>query len=205
MERIVWGMIHTILLFLSLTLSGRATSSSDTVVLLIDFQHDFASTQGAWPADSTLSAQAIASASALVQHARARGWPVVRTANAFSPWDPGNLFRRHAAVRGTPGARWVMQDTLPNEPLFTKTGSNAFGSDSLSEWFENHPGSTIWIAGFFAEGCALSTAEGARKRGHRVLSAPELVASTDSTRWRKGWQCLRRNGVEGAEVPFKKH
>lgn len=189
----------TTFLALLLSLSSapwEPTQSRDTLVLLIDFQHDFASSAGAWPADSLLARQAMESARRLVRTAHSRGWPVARVANAFSPWDPGNLFRHGAAVRGRPGARWVLDDTLPGEPFFTKRGPDAFRSDSLAAWFSARPGSVVWVAGFFAEGCVTSTACSALGRGHRVLSHPSLVASPDSVHWRCAWEELREVGVE---------
>lgn len=167
----------------------------DTVVLLVDFQHDFASSDGAWPSPPELSAKTLASAGALVQRAHDRGWPVVRVANAFHPWDPGNLFRNHAAIRGRPGARWILPDTLLQGPLFLKTGADGFGSEGLSDWFAQHPASVVWVAGYFAEGCVLSTARSALGRGLTVVSSPSLMASADSSCWRKGWAKMCQAGV----------
>lgn len=189
-------MILTTLLALLLAgVALRETSPPDTVVLLIDFQHDFASPDGAWPAAPELSRSAQDGALELVRRANSRGWPVVRVANAFAPWDPGNLFRRHAAIRGRPGARWILPDTSLQGPLFSKTGPDGFGAAPLRTWFASHPGAVVWIAGFFAEGCVLATAKSALARGHTVVSSPELVASVDSGSWRKGWTRLRNAGV----------
>lgn len=194
-------MILTTLLTLILAaVAPRETSVPDTVVLLIDFQHDFANPDGAWPAAPELSRSTQRSAIDLVRLANTRGWKVVRVANAFHPWDPGNLFRRHAAIRGRSGARWILPDSLDQGPLFTKTGSNGFGSEELATWFESHPGSVVWITGFFAEGCALATAESAVKRGHTVVSHPSLLASTDSSSWRKGWRCMRKAGIVEGQI-----
>jgi nicotinamidase-related amidase len=198
--RIVQPMILTTLL--TLLLAGVApgeTTPPDTVVLLIDFQQDFASPDGAWPAAPELSRTAQDGALALVRHAHSRGWHVVRVANAFAPWDPGNLFRRHAAIRGRPGARWILPDTLLQGPLFSKTGPDGFGAAPLRTWFASHPGAVVWIAGFFTEGCVLATVKSALARGHTVVSSPDLVASVDTVSWRKGWARLRKAGlVKGA-------
>lgn len=180
---------------LTFAVPALAAPPSDTVVLLVDFQHDFASSDGAWPAPPELSAKTLASAGALVQRAHDRGWPVVRVANAFHPWDPGNLFRNHAAIRGRPGARWILPDTLLQGPIFLKTRSDGFGSDGLSDWFAQHPASVVWVAGYFAEGCVLSTARSAIGRGFTVVSSPSLMASADSSCWRKGWAKMRKAGV----------
>ena len=189
---------------LTLAVSAFATPR-DTVILLVDFQHDFASPDGAWPAAPELSATTIASAGVLVRQANIRGWQVVRVANAFHPWDPGNLFRKHAAIRGRPGARWVLPDTLLQGPLFSKTGPDGFGSKGLVDWFSQHPASVFWVAGYFTEGCVLSTARSALERGHTVLSSPSLVASVDSASWRKGWERLRKAGVVEETLPAPAH
>lgn len=188
--------------FLVLSVSAFATPK-DTLVLLVDFQHDFASSDGAWPAAPELSATALANAENLVRHAHDRGWPVVRVANAFHPWDPGNLFRKRAAIRGRPGARWILPDTLLQGPLFPKTGPDGFRSKDLSDWFAHHPGAVVWVAGYFTEGCVLSTARSALARGRVVVSSPSLVASVDSASWRKGWARLREAGVVEGAVPSR--
>lgn len=169
----------------------------------MDFQHDFASFDGAWPAAQELSATALATTEKLVRHAHDRGWPVVRVANAFHPWDPGNLFRKHAAIRGRPGARWILPDTLLQGPLYSKTRPDGFGSEGLSDWFSRHPGAVVWVAGYFTEGCVLSTARSALARGHVVVSSPSLVASVDSASWRKGWARLRKAGVVEGVFPSR--
>lgn len=187
-------ILNPLRILLALAVSALATPR-DTIVLLIDFQHDFASSNGAWPASPELSATTLASAGALVHQAHTRGWLVVRVANAFHPRDPGNLFRKHAAIRGRPGARWILPDTLLQGPLFPKTGPDGFGSKDLEDWFAQHPASVVWVAGYFTEGCVLSTARSALRRGHVVVSSPHLVASVDSASWRKGWERLRQMGV----------
>ncbi|MCB9497427.1 MAG: isochorismatase family protein [Fibrobacteria bacterium] len=175
--------------------------AADTVVLLVDFQHDFASPDGAWPADPQLSREVLRNATNLVETAHSRGWSVVRVANAFSKWDPGNIFRHYAAIRGTPGARWILPDTTRQGPLFPKTSPDGFCSKGLNSWFEDHPGSVIWIAGFFAHGCVQATASSALCLGHTVLSSPSLIASPDSLDWKDGWKCMKEAGVVEAEVP----
>ena len=167
----------------------------DTVVLLVDFQHDFVSSDGAWPARPELSDTTMAHAHALVLHAQGQGWPVVRVANAFHPWDPGNLFRKGAAVRGRPGARWVLPDTVHQGPLFSKTRPDAFGSEELEAWFLERSPSVVWVAGYFAEGCMLSTAKSALRRGYTVVTNPSLMASGDSACWRRSWAKMRKAGV----------
>lgn len=194
-------MILTATIALTLSFATSPPAVPDTVVLLVDFQRDFATSTGAWPADPSLSRQAIDGATELVNAAHARGWSVVRVANAFSPWDPGNLFRRRAAIRGSSGAQWVLADSARQGALFSKTGPDGFASGSLSTWFESHSESVIWVAGFFTEGCVLSTAKSAIDRGHTVLSSPSLVASVDSASWRKGWSRLQKAGVVDVPVP----
>jgi len=97
-------------------------------------------------------------------------------------------------------SRWILPDTLLQGPLHSKTGPDGFRSKGLSDWFLRHPGAVVWVAGYFTEGCVLSTARSALARGHVVVSSPSLLASVDSASWRKGWARLREAGVvEGVD------
>ncbi|MBK8800491.1 MAG: isochorismatase family protein [Fibrobacteres bacterium] len=184
------------------TADGRRAPGSDTIVLLIDFQYDFADPRGAWPAQAPLAQQTIAAARQLVDTARSRGWPVLRIANEFSRRDFfGNLFRRQAAIQGSLGARLVAPFDSLDGPVFSKSSSDAFSSRKLSDWLANHPGSTLWVSGFFTEGCVASTTGSALRRGHRVLSNPSLSASPDSSSWRRGWRLMLSSGLQLATLP----
>lgn len=193
---------------LVLSLLGADTSpastppGSDTVVVLIDFQRDFALAGGAWPADAALSARTLSESERLARAAKERGWPIVRVANAFPAKDRiANWFRKGAAIAGSPGAKLVAPfDTLPG-PAFDKTSSSAFGSPSFREWLDGHGKPVLWIAGFFAHGCVAATALDARERGYTVLSGPGLVASPDSSTWRKGWNRMSNGGVREVDIP----
>jgi nicotinamidase-related amidase len=177
-------------------------SSKDTAVLLIDFQKDFVESSGRWPADTRLSRQTLATVDTLLQVARMRHWQILRATNDFPQLDVvGNLFRRGAAVRGLPGAAMVAAVDSIAGPVFPKYWPSAFSNRDLSAWSDEHPKTTIWVAGFFADGCVLHSARDACARGHVVLSSPHLVASPDSAAWRNGWRSLVAGGVREAELP----
>lgn len=187
---------------LSLVLTWTPVASQDTIVVLIDFQKDFAASDGAWPADRALGAQTLDASARLARTARERNWRIVRVANAFSPKDRiANWFRKGAAIAGSPGARLVPPfDTLPG-PLFEKANPSAFESMPFRKWMDDRGTAVLWVAGYFAHGCVAATALDALERGHVVLSHPSLVASPDSGDWRKGWSRMRKAGVRESGIP----
>jgi nicotinamidase-related amidase len=77
-------------------------------LLLIDFQDDFLEPDGRMPICRSQVAPVLAAAARAIEQARQAGDLVVAIGNEFRPDDRlMNLLRRHAAIAGSPGARWT--------------------------------------------------------------------------------------------------
>jgi len=162
------------------------SSSAPRALLLIDFQRDFLADDGRLPVARTQVGPVIAAANAAVATARADGALVIAIGNEFRRSDlVANLFRRHAAMAGSEGARWDDRVDRAGATYFPKWAGNAFSNPALGSFLTEHGVRTVTLAGVYADACITATAKGALARGLKVeILADAVAAGNDDARSR---------------------
>jgi nicotinamidase-related amidase len=173
-----------------------APGQTGRALLLIDFQEDFLAPTGRMPVDQGQVQPAIAAAQHAVDEAQRNGDLIVKIGNEFRPSDViGNVFRHHAAMRGTPGAAWDDRIDPPGATYLPKWKSDAFCNPDLATLLEEAQVAQICVAGLYAKACVSATAKSALKRGLSVQVIGDATAcSTDKSR-QNALEKLRGAGI----------
>lgn len=172
-----------------------------TAVLLLDLQRDFLEDGGKMAVDRAQVEPLLATVDAVVAEARARGLPVIRVGNAFSPNDVfGNLARNNAAIRGSAGAETDPRVTAEVDAAFDKTAPDAFSVDDFDAYLRERQVNRLVILGLFADGCVYWTTQGALNRGYSVLLVREGVAAANEGDREHALKSMRADGVEVVET-----
>ena len=176
---------------------AETTNPRHKALLLIDFQQDFLAPSGRMPVDQGQVQPAIDAARLAVNEARHDGDLIVKIGNEFSPSDViGNVFRHHAAMKGSPGAAWDGRIDPPEATYVSKWRSNAFCNPDLMALLDEAGVSHVRLAGLYAKACVGATAMGARKRGLSVqVIGDATVCSSDRSR-QAALDKLGRAGIE---------
>ena len=136
-----------------------------SAVLLVDLQVDFLDADGRLPVEQSAVPPLLKCVEAVVAEAHEVGVPIVHIVNAFPRWSIANIFRKFAAIEGSPGA--AIDDRVPRseaEPIFTKARSDAFSNAELETWMREHEIERILVLGVYADACVRRTVEGAVAR-----------------------------------------
>jgi nicotinamidase-related amidase len=145
-------------------------------LLIIDVQLDFTSPSGKLPADQHQVAEMIGRVNELVGRVQGR-IPVVCIGNEFKRWDPLNLFRKFAAIAGSPGTGLDPRLQVPSAAYFNKSRSSALSNPALQNYLQLHQIDGLLVTGLYAEGCVLATIRAALKRGLQVTVLTDCIAS----------------------------
>ena len=99
-----------------------------SAVVLIDLQRDFLASDGRLPVDPSQVPTIIRTTQELAERAREHNIPVVHVVNAFPRRSIANLFRKFAAIEGSPGSQIDERcpQPLEAEPTFEKSAGSAF-------------------------------------------------------------------------------
>ncbi len=127
-------------------------------LVLIDLQYDFLDAAGRMPVAAEQVASMLAEIGRSAAAAKAAGDPVFAVANRFARLDPGNLFRRFAAVAGFKGAAWDARAPEADAGCFTKASGSAFSNPKFEEALRSRGISEIVLTGVYASGCVAATA-----------------------------------------------
>jgi nicotinamidase-related amidase len=174
-----------------------ATDHSRRALLLIDFQKDFLDPSGRMPVDRGQVQPVIAAAQQAVDEARRNGDLIVKIGNEFRASDViRNVFRHHAAVKGSPGTAWDGRIDPPGATYVPKWKSDAFCNPELVALLEEAHVSQVRLAGLYAKACVRATAKGARKRGLSVQVIGDATACSSDKSRRNVIENLRRIGIE---------
>jgi nicotinamidase-related amidase len=166
-----------------------------TALLLIDFQRDFIQANGKMPVDQKQVESLLISANTAVRQARAEGALIIRIGNEFKRADPINIFRRFAAVEGSPGAMWDGRVSAQDSVYFPKWRGDAFCNPRLWEFLKQHAVQEVTLAGVYAGACVTATAKGALRRGLAVNVPALAVADASEHKRNKALMRLKRLGV----------
>ena len=161
-------------------------AKSPIALMLIDFQRDFLRPDGRMPVAAGHVEPVLAAAGRAAAFARRSAIPVVAIGNEFEPGDwLGNLFRRRASIRGSPGALWDERLPLDGARYLPKAQCDAFSNPQLDATLRSLGVKRIVVAGLFAQACVSATARSALARGFEVsLLADAIAGSSDASRER---------------------
>lgn len=139
--------------------------------------------------DSPLRApveSAVAAAATLVNHARAKGFPVIFTRVAYRPGtSEGGLFRRKVPTlavfeEGNPLGDFIDDPApLPGESIITKQYPSAFHGTPLAANLTADRIDTLLITGLTTSGCVRATATDALQHGFRPLVVADACGDRD--------------------------
>ena len=153
----------------------------------IDLQHDFLADDGRLRIERGQVPSVVGAARKLAELARERGIPVAHVVNLFPRRSIANLFRKFAAIEGSPGARIEERcpQPLPGEPTFEKARGDAFHRPGLQQWLEERGAKRLIVAGVFANACVKQTALSALAKGFEVIVVADGVgAGSEKSRLR---------------------
>lgn len=169
-----------------------------TALVLIDLQLDFLGPDGRLPVAKDQVAPLLARVTTLTAAARTAGLPVAHVVNAFPQKSWLNVFRRFAAVAGSPGAALDPRGPTPtpDEPVFTKARSDAFSHPELAAWLRARCVTRVVLCGVFANACVRATARGALAAGFEALVVRDGVAAASARSRDRGLAAIHRAGAQ---------
>lgn len=180
--------------------TARVTDTTNTkrrALLLIDFQEDFLDPGGRMPVDQDQVHPAIEAARRAVDEARDDGCLIVKIGNEFRRSDViGNLFRHHAAMKGSLGAAWDGRIDPPEATYVPKWKSDAFCNPDLVALLKQQRVDQVRLTGLYAKACVTATAKGGRKRGLSVQVIGDATACSSDKSRQAALDKLRRIGIE---------
>ncbi|MBO9541097.1 cysteine hydrolase [bacterium] len=174
-----------------------ALAGSRTALLLLDYQLDFLSEAARLPVGRDQVEELLEASNELVRRARSEGWEVVTIGNAFRRHDViGNLFRRGAAVAGSPGCALDPRLRAEGAAFFEKWRGSALTNPALIAHLAERQIATLVIAGVFTAGCVKATALDAARRGYQVVVPRNAVADKSKAVSDRACVFLERRGVQ---------
>jgi nicotinamidase-related amidase len=172
------------------------TRETATALLLLDLQRDFLKSDGRLPVAREAVDGLLANVNRLATHFAGQGGLVIYVLNEFSPWDfPANLFRRHAALRGRPGAELDPRVQVMSERRFPKAAGDAFSNPQLSPFLRENGVGKVLVAGVFAEACVTRTVSGARRLGFVPIVIADAVAGASRAKTEAALRRMRERGI----------
>lgn len=165
-------------------------------LLLIDFQEDFLAPNGRMPVDQGQVQPVLEAAHRAVDEAQLVEDLIVKIGNEFKPSDKvGNLFRHHAAMKGSHGAAWDGRIDPPGSTYLSKWRADAFCNPDLFALLEKVNVGQVRLAGLYAKACVSATAKGAHRRGLSVQVIGQATACSSDRSRRVALDKLRRMGI----------
>ena len=168
-----------------MTLTSRHTGMGDRPALLVvDASVGFTNPASPLGADFDGEIDRIAR---LMDHAHARGWPVLLSTVVYHDADQARVFRDKLPDLNvlTPGSPWVAIDPrLPLQPgdrVFEKTHASCFHGTQLAGWLAAAAVDTIIVAGFTTSGCVRASAVDALQHDFRTLVVEDAVGDRDAS------------------------
>jgi nicotinamidase-related amidase len=173
------------------------TDHRRTALLLIDFQEDFLDPSGRMPVDQDQVQPVIEAAQQAVDEARRNGDLIVKIGNEFRASDViGNVFRHHAAMKGSPGAAWDGRIDPSGATYIPKWKADAFCNPDLAILLEDAHVGQLRLAGLYAKACVTATAKKAHQRGLSVQVIGDATACSSGKSRQNALDKLRRIGIE---------
>jgi nicotinamidase-related amidase len=166
-----------------------------TALVVMDMQRDFLEDAGRMPVSRDQVSGVIVANNRLIDFASRSGLPVIYVVNAFAPSDIANLFRRGAAVAGTPGAALDSRLHVIGDWRIAKTEGSAFGNPQMDALLQRLQVGRLIITGVYAGGCVSDTVRAALQRGYAVTVVRDAVADAGPGQVDGACDALRRQGA----------
>jgi nicotinamidase-related amidase len=170
-----------------------------TAVLLIDLQKDFLDSKaGRLPVTEDGAAAVLQAANEILARRALPDALIVLVLNRFpAEARVANFFRKHAAIRGSPGAEPDRRlEHLGNATIVTKSKPSAFSNPELQGLLAAHRVRKLLVLGVFAEGCVRATVADAVRLGYAVRVVESAVASDALWKKRAALWFMRRAGAQ---------
>jgi nicotinamidase-related amidase len=152
-------------------------------LLVIDIQHDFTQPNGRMPVAADQAEQTITNINAMLEASEAKAVLPVYVGNEFGRFDPLNLFRNFASVKGTAGSRLDPRLRVVGNGYFSKRTGNAFSNPGLASFLREAGVEQLYLTGLYAEACVFETFKGARRLGFDCVVVKDAIATkTDERR-----------------------
>ena len=179
-------------------LPSKRTRMTDTALLVIDMQRDFLEHTGKLPLAEDRAERTLRSVNAAIADAVASGKAVVYVVNAFRDGDWTNIFRKWAAIEGTPGAELHPRLSIVSPHVFPKDRGNALSNPALLEFLRERKIVGLVIVGVYADQCVAATVKGARDHGFEVIVLQEAVGAVSDARAEAAVRRFRQLGARVA-------
>jgi nicotinamidase-related amidase len=180
-----------------LVCESKQSSMIERALLVVDIQNDFTGQRAKLPIDKLQTNEIIANINKLIEYAQQLRFVVVYIGNEFALYNPLNIFRNFAAIKGSQGAKLDPKLVVVNNNYFPKQTGDAFSNPDLIDFLKRNKIREILLTGVKAEACTLHTTKGALRNSLAV----KVVADAVGTKSQKKWQaCLDRYSQIGAEI-----
>ncbi|MHB8461729.1 MAG: cysteine hydrolase family protein [Vulcanimicrobiaceae bacterium] len=166
-----------------------------TALLVIDMQRDFLETSGRLALPAVIAKRTLEGVNAAVAHSVVAGEEVVYIVNAFRDGDWTNIFRKWAAIAGTPGAELDPRLTVASAYMFTKDRGDAFSNRALLDFLHERAIQMVTITGVYADHCVQATVRGALCNGFSVTVLADAIGSSSDVRVTKAIARFRQLGA----------
>jgi nicotinamidase-related amidase len=169
-----------------------------SAVLLMDLQHDFLGADGSrMPVDAEGADVIIRTANAILgKEVLAQVIPILIVNQFPKSARIANIFRKGAAVTGSPGANLDSRiRNVGQTTIIAKESSSAFSNPELDRYLQAEGIGDLYVMGVFAEGCVRSTVLDAMRRGYSVRVIADSVASNASWKKRFALWAMKRAGA----------
>lgn len=165
-------------------------------LLLLDYQRDFLAQDGRLPIAQNQVRSLIEHTKEAIAVAQQQGYLLIMIGNEFRQNQfLSNLFRRRAAMKGSPGATWDERVLVPHASYLPKWKGNAFSNPELRKVLHEQKITTIVLAGVFAKHCIRATANAATTQGFTVQILASAVGCTSDKSKEMALRSLSKRGV----------
>lgn len=168
----------------------------NTAILVLDIQKDFLANNARMPVAKHQSGSMLQQINRVIDDFHSAQLPIIYIGNEFErvQWI-SNLFRNHAAIKGSPGAKLDERLHVVNDMYFSKKVGSALTNRLLVEFLTKNRFRHLVIVGLFAEGCVSATAKHALKSGFEVTVLSDAVAGASDVKRDKALANLKSFGA----------
>ncbi len=146
-------------------------------LLIVDIQNDFTSLNAKMPVEEKQAAEMIANLNELVNKPYDSALTVIYIGNEYCKFDPLNVFRNFAALKGTSGAQIDQRLQVVSKNYFPKSRGNAFSNLQLDLFLRRSGIDELYIGGLYAEACIYATLKGAIKLHYTTTVLTDCIAT----------------------------
>jgi len=184
MKRLFYLLVATVIELPAQTSVPRHTQNTHAMtpytqdaILILDIQDDFTKPHGKYPVDARQADEMIQRINDLLRRKANGEATIIYIGNEFSAFNPLNIFRNFAALKGGKGAKMDERLTVASEHYFAKNWDNAFTNPALDAFLKQRQITRVFISGVKAEACVRATARGAMKRGYHTTILTDCIAT----------------------------